>query len=134
VKKLSSESEILQIPLWLSQVLKQGKLSLQTNGVEDIQLQIEDNKMDLNFLRKELIKYLLELETEMKAKSVLERLKILKSLAEKLKKKGSTISISLKGQKIITLGLEAQPKISKIITGTNAIEVNSLIELTKLVT
>jgi hypothetical protein len=134
VKKLSSESEILQIPLLLAQILKQGKLSLQTNGEEDIQLQIEDNKMDLNFLRKELIKYLLELETEMKGKSVLKKLKILKSLAEKLKKKGSTISISLKGQKIITLGLEAQPKISKIITGTNAIEINNLIELTKLVT
>ncbi len=133
MKKLSSESEILQIPLWLVQILKQGKLSLQTNGLEGIELQIEDNKMDLNFQRKELIKYVLELETEMKEKSVLEKLKILKSLAEKLKKKGSTISISLKGQKIITLGLEAQPRISKIMTGTNAIEIDNLVELTKLV-
>lgn len=133
MKKLYSKTEILQIPVWLFQILKQGKLSLQTNGVEDIQLQIEDNKMDLNFQRKELIKYLLELETKMKEKSVLEKLKILKSLAEKLRKEGSTISISLKGQKIITLGLEAQPRISKIITGTNAIEINNIIELTKLV-
>lgn len=133
VKELSSKTELLQIPLWLIQTLKQGKICLQTNGTESIQLQIENNKMDLNFLQKELIKYLLELESQMEETSILEKLKTLKNLAETLKRNGSTITISHKGQKILTLGLEAQPKISKMITGTNAIEINNLIEIIKLV-
>lgn len=133
MKQLPSETELLQIPMWLIQTLKQGKISLQTNGTEKLQLQIENNKIDLNFLQKELIKDILKLEAQMEKESILKKLKTLKNLAEKLKQRGFTITISHKGQMILTLGSEAHPTISKMITGTNAIEVNNLIELIKLV-
>jgi len=133
VKPLRSKTELLKIPLWLVQTLKQGKISLQTNSTEKLHLGIENNKIDLNFLQKELLKYLLELESQMEKESILKRLRNLKNLAEKLKQKGFTMTISHKGKKLLTLGSEAHPTISQMITGTNAIEVNSLVELIKLV-
>jgi len=133
VKQLPPETNLLQIPILLIHALKQGNISLQTNGVENIQLAIENNKMDLNFLQKEQLKALLELEAEMSEESILKRLKTLKNLAERLRQDGSTITISYKGQTILTLGYEAKPTLSRIVTWTNAIEVNNLIELIKLV-
>ena len=133
MKQLPPETNLLQIPILLIHALKQGNISLQTNGVENIQLAIENNKMDLNFLQKEQLKALLELEAEMSEESILKRLKTLKNLAERLRQDGSTITISYKGQTILTLGCEAKPTLSRIVTWTNAIEVNNLIELIKLV-
>ncbi len=126
-------SEILQIPLWLIQTIKQGEISLQTDGTENIQLQVKNKKIDLNFFQKELVKDILELEAEMKKESVLKRLKTVKNLAEKLKENEFTMTISHKGQTILTLGSDAHPTISQMVTGTNAIEINNLIELIELV-
>jgi len=119
----------------LAHTLKQGSLSLQTNSVEHIQLTIQNNKMNLNFLQKKLLKTLLELgpEPETTEKSTLEKLKMLKNLAEELKQDKLTITVSHKGQTVLTLGYEAKPTISQIATGTNAIEVNNMIELIKLI-
>ena len=133
MKQLHSESQLLQIPMILAHILKQGSISLQTDGVEHIQLTIQNNKINFNFLQKELVKTLLELEAETTEKSTLEKLKTLKNLAEKLKQDRLTITVSHKGQTMLTLGYEAKPTISQIATGTNAIEVNNMIELIKLV-
>ena len=119
--------------MMLAHTLKQGSLSLQTNNVEHVQLTIQDNKMNYNFLQKELLKTLLELEAETTEKSILEKLKMLKNLAEKLKQDRQTITISHKGQTMLTLGYEAKPTVSQIVTETNAIQVNNMIELIKLV-
>jgi len=89
--------------------------------------------MDLNFLQKEILKDALELESQMEEQPILKKLKTLKNLAENLKRNGFTITISHKGQTVLTLGLEAHPTISQMITGTNAIEINNLAELAKLV-
>jgi len=133
VKQLPTETTLLQIPILLIHAFKKGNITLQTNGVENIQLQIENNKIDLNFLQKEHLKTLFELEAEMKEESILEKIKNLRKLAEKLKQERSTLAISYKGQTILTLGFEAKPTITQIVTGTNAIQVNNLIELVKLV-
>jgi len=133
VKKLPCKSDNPQIPMWLIQTLKQGKISLQTNGKESFQLQIENNKINLNFLQKEQVKTLLKLEPTMEEKSILKKLKTLKNLAEKLKQNGFTMTISYKGQTMLTLGSQIHPNpISQMVTGTNAIEINNLIELAKL--
>jgi len=133
VKHLRSKTELLQIAVLLVHVFKRGNVSLQTNSVENLQLTIEKNKMDLNFLQKEQLKGLLELETEMQEESILKSLKTLKNSAERLKQDGLTITISHKGQTILKLGYEAKPTLSQIVTWTNAIEVNNLTELIKLV-
>ncbi len=129
---LPRTAEFLQIPIGLIQTAKHGKISLQVNGVENIQLRIENNKIDLNFLEKETLKTLLELEGQIEKESILKKLRNLKDLAEELKQNGFTITLSHKGQVILTLGSEANPTISQMVTETSAIEVNNLVELLKL--
>ncbi len=133
MKHLHSKPQLLEIAMTLANTLKQGSLSLQTNSIEHIQLTIQNNKMNYNFLQKELLKTLLELEAEITEKSILEKLKMLKNLAEKLKQDRLTVTISHKGQTMLTLGYEAKPTVSQIVTGTNAIQVNNMIELIRLV-
>lgn len=128
------EPEFLQIPAWLVRALKQGEIHIQTNGAESVQLRVENRKLDLNFLQKDPIKTLLELEakTKIEETSILERLTALKNMAEALKREGFTMTISYRAQTLLTLGAEAKPTISQMVSGTNAIEVNNLIELMKL--
>lgn len=133
MKPLSSKTRLLEVVMWLGQTLRQGEIRLQTDGTENIQLQIENNQIDLNFLQRNLLKHMLDLGAEMEEESILKRLKTLKDLAEKLKEKGLTITISHKEQTVLTLGKEARPKTSQTITRTNAIEVNNLVRLVKLV-
>ncbi len=133
MKPLSPKTRLLETVMWLGQTLTQGEIRLQTDGTENVKLQIESNKIDLDFLQGNLLKDLLDLGAEMEEESILKRLKTLKDLAEKLKEKGLTMTISHKEQTVITLGKEAHPKTSQTITRTDAIEVNNLVGLIKLV-
>lgn len=133
MKSQRSETELLQILATLSQRLEKGQVSLRINDVESLQLTIENDKMDLNFLQKEQLRTLLKLESKMEKESILKKLVTLKNLAEKLRQKRFTIKISYKGQEILTLGYEAKPAISQIVTGTDAIEFNNLVELLNLI-
>lgn len=129
---LTSKSTLLQVAMLLTHVFKKGNISLQTNGLENIQLQIENNKIDLNFLQKEQLRTLLELEAKMEEEPTLNKLRKLKDIAEKLKQNRLSITVSFKGQRILTLGYGAKPTVSPMITETDAIQINSLLDLMKL--
>ena len=58
---------------------------------------------------------------------------MLRNLAEKLKQDKLTVTVSHQDKIMLTLGYEAKPTISRIITGTNTIQVNNMIELIKLI-
>jgi hypothetical protein len=127
----SSTADLLQIPITLLHTFKKGSITLQTDATENIEVQVEDNKMDLNFSQKQQLKTLLQLQAETK-ESLRQKLKDLKTLAEELRQNNLTITISYRDQKLLTLGQEAKPTFSQLITETTAIEVNNLIELIKL--
>jgi hypothetical protein len=126
-------SEPSQIPLWLFQTFKSGEVNLLTGGKENLQLRIENRRISLNLIRKELLKYILRLEVNPEETSILRMLTQLKNTAEKLKQNGLTITISHKDQIMLTLGAEANPTLSKLITRTNAIQVNDLTELIEVI-
>lgn len=120
----------MQIPVRLVQVLKSGEVNLFTDGTKILQLKIENNTIDVNWLKKEFLKDVLRVGNE---KSLLERLKLLKNDAEELKKCRRTITISHKGRIVLTLGSGANPTFSQSITRTNAIEINKLGEFLQLI-
>jgi hypothetical protein len=126
-------SELSQIPLWLFQTFKSGEIDLLTSGKENLQLRIENRRISLNLIRKELLKYILSLEVKPEETSILRMFTQLKNTAEKLKQNGLTITISHKNQIILTLGAEANPTLSKLITRTNAIQVNDLTKLIEII-
>ena len=61
-----------------------------------------------------------------------DKLRTAAEFAQKLTDNGITFSLSRKGKEAITLGKEARPSLSRIITKSNDIQVNSIKESAKL--
>ena len=61
-----------------------------------------------------------------------DKLRTAAEFAQKLTDNGITFSLSRKGKEAITLGKEARPLLSRIITKSNDIQVNSIKESAKL--
>ena len=59
-------------------------------------------------------------------------LKTAKKLGETLNSKGITICILRKGKKALSLGRDAKPTLSTLVTGTDDIQVDSVRQVTKL--
>ena len=61
-----------------------------------------------------------------------EGLKTAKKLGETLDSKGITLSILRKGKKALSLGRDAKPTLSTLVTATDDIQVDSVRQVTKL--
>jgi len=117
----------VQLPAWLGHVVKSGEVTLFTDDVEALQIKAEDNKIELIIVNKEFLKYVFGSAGE--GGSIRSKLAQLKSIAEALKATGLTVTISYKGDRLVTLGLGAKPTFSSLVTGTNAVEINNLRKL-----
>jgi hypothetical protein len=53
-------------------------------------------------------------------------------LVEDLCKEGITITVSYKGDRVVTVGSEADSKLTRLVTGTKGIEINSPLKLAEL--
>ena len=120
----------MQLPTWLGHVIKSGEVSLFSGDVEALQLKAENKKIDLNAVNKEFLK---DVVGSMRGgKSVRSKLTQLKNIARELRDEGLTITISYKGDLVLTVGSEANPKFSRLVTRTNAIEINNLRKLMEI--
>ena len=120
----------MQFPTWITQVLKSGEVTVSTGDVKALQLRVETKKIDLNIVDKEFLKTVLKGGKQ--RSSLLDMLGLLKSIAKELKDDGYTITISYQGKTVVTLGSEATPSFSRVVTRTNAIEVNDLRKLLQM--
>ena len=111
-------------------MLKSGEVTVSTGDVKALQLRVEDKKFDLNIVDKEFLKMALDGGTE--RRSLLDLLGLLKNIAKELKDEGYTITISYQGKTVVTLGSEATPNLSQLVTRTNAIEINNLGKLLRM--
>jgi len=62
-------------------------------------------------------------------KSIKGKFTQLKDIAVELKDEGLTVTISYQGALVLTVDSEANPKFSRLVTRTNAIEINNLRKL-----
>jgi hypothetical protein len=120
----------VKFPTWLGHVIKSGKVTLFTGDKEALQLKTGNKKIDLNAVDKEFLKE--AIGGMGGGKSILNSLSQLKTIATELKNEGLTIALSYKGELVLTVGSEANPKFSRIVTGTDAIEINNLRKLIEL--
>ncbi|MGD6805733.1 MAG: hypothetical protein ACQCN4_02100 [Candidatus Bathyarchaeia archaeon] len=126
---------------FLGEMLKSGKVTVSTNNVEAIEIKAMDKKISINALSKEVVKDTISAARGAgKEKGILNRIQaaqeslgMLKDVAEELSDAGLTVTFSYKDKVLVTLGSEADPKLSSVVTGTKAIEVNSLRKLAELV-
>jgi hypothetical protein len=120
----------VQLPTWLGHVVKAGEVTLFTGSVEALQIKAKDNKINLNTASKEFLKDVIgSIGNEA---SIRRKLAQLANIAEELKEEGLTYILSYKGNRLLTIGSEANPKLSHIVTRTNAVEINNLRKLLEL--
>jgi hypothetical protein len=120
----------VQLTSWLGHVLKSGEVTLFAGDVEALHIKAEDNKIDLSIVDKEFLKD--ALGSVGAGSSINSKLAQLKSIAVELKDEGLTLTLSFKGYRLVTMGLEAKPKFSRLVTRTDAVEINNLRRLIEL--
>jgi hypothetical protein len=57
---------------------------------------------------------------------------LVKELVEDLCSEGVTITVSYKGDRVVTVGSEANSKLTRVVTGTKGIEINSPLKLAEM--
>jgi hypothetical protein len=120
----------VQVTSWLGHVLKSGEVTLFAGDVEALHLKAEDNKIDLSIVDKEFFKD--ALGSVGTGSSINSKLAQLKSIAVELKDEGLTLALSFRGDRLVTMGSEAKPKFSRLVTRTGAVEINNLRKLIEL--
>ncbi len=120
----------MQLATWLGHVVKSGEVTLITGDVEALQIKAEDNKIELSIANKEFLKD--ALGSAGSGTSIRSKLAQLKSIAVELKDEGLTVTLSYKGELLVTIGSEAKPKFSRLVTRTDAVEINNLRKLIEL--
>ena len=120
----------MQLTTWLGHVVKSGEVTLITGDVKALQINAEDKKIELRIIDKEFLKDVLG--SAGGGISIRRKLAQLKSIAVELKDEGFTVTLSYKGDRLVTIGLEAKPKFSRLVTRTDAVEINNLRKLIDL--
>jgi hypothetical protein len=124
----------VQFPTWLGHVLKSGEVSLFTGETKTLQLKVDDNRIDFNLINKDLVKLILRSEVGGNGRyhSARAMIKQFKNVARELKADELTMTVSYKGDIMLTLGSGANPKLSQLVTRTNTIEINNLTKLIEI--
>ena len=113
-------------------MLKSGTINISAKEEKLFQLTASNNTIDINILEKKMVQELVK-DAE-NISSFRHLLTLLKNMAGELGIQETTVRISFKGEKVITIGSDAKPKLSKLITGTADLEINSLKRLIKMLT
>jgi hypothetical protein len=128
-------------------MLDSGKVILSTNNREGLEVTAANKRIDINLTDKELMKKLVsDILKDNKDGSVIRTVKespkgvntaknireMLIETANELRQAGITVTLSYKADVVATAGAQASAGISRLLTGTKAIEINSLTKLAEL--
>jgi hypothetical protein len=111
------------ISVWLVKSMKSltcGTIEIDTENQSAAQIDISNDKIAINLLQAEFFR-VPDDET-----GLFDKLKTSKEFGHKLSENRLTLSILRKGKEAITLGYKAKPKLSKLITRSNDIQVDSI--------
>jgi hypothetical protein len=129
----------VQLTTFLAESIKSGKITVSQNNVEAVEIKAHDKKIDVNAKDKEFIKEIISSARQGNQKGVRKTMEhgidelrairemqpLVKDIAEELCREGVTVTLSYKGDKVVTIGSDADSKFTRILTGTKGIEVNS---------
>lgn len=137
----------MQLTTLLVETIKSGKVIVEQNNVPQLEITAANKKIDINATDKKLIKDVISSARQATSKKgVTESIKrsisgiktaqemrpLLKEIAEDFCKEGVTITVSYKGDRVMTIGSEADSKLTRLVTGTKGIEINSPIKLAEM--
>jgi len=114
----------IDLPIDLLKLVKKGSLLVSENNKKSVKISFDDNLVLID---------LLDIEFNIPTSSgIFARLSEARKFAKALKSKNFTLCISHKGKIVIKLGKDANPKLSRMITRSDAVEVSNLRELRRL--
>jgi hypothetical protein len=114
----------------LAEILKrvQGKITIDVQDKQVLSVYLEGNRVLLDVSDASIFG---TAESDSSI-GLFDGLKTAKKIGETLNSKGITISILRKGKKALSLGRDAKPTLSTLVTGTDDIQVDSVRQVTKL--
>ena len=114
----------------LTEILKrvQGKISIDIQDERVLSISLDGNRVLLDVSDASIFGTA-ESDSNL---GLFEGLKTAKKLGETLDSKGITLSILRKGKKALSLGRDAKPTLSTLVTRTDDIQVDSVRQVTKL--
>lgn len=104
--------------------LEKGTLQISTNDIPSINFRTLGNSRILDII---------EIPIQLSKKpGLVKQLSQAKSLAKSLSQENITLEIRLRGETVLKLGKEANPKLAKIVTLSNHIEITDVKKLKEL--
>jgi hypothetical protein len=113
-----------------------GTVLLSTGDLRVLKVNLTSKKIEIDIEDKTFVKRIIAMRDQLTPKLPTEPnteqkkpsnpLAILKTVAETLKTRGITLTVSYRGHRIVTIGAEAKPKLLQAITKTRAVALNSL--------
>jgi hypothetical protein len=116
----------------VSHVVPSGSVKINVDNSPAIAIYVEKHgkKISLDLTEPNLLLMLRDENNE--DVSIFDKLKIAKEFAHKLTDSGLTLSVLRNGKDALTLGEEAKPTLSRIITRSEDIQVDSVMQSSKL--
>ena len=112
------------IPANFLSFLQSGGLKVTYDGTPSVNFMVEGRSRIIDII---------DIPIEItKRPGMIKQLSEAKDLAKNLKQQSITLEIRLKGEPVLKLGEKANPKLAKIVTLSNSIEISDLRKLKKL--
>lgn len=106
-----------------------GKISIKVNDRTALALDFKGSTLLFNIIHPTILGIV---EQESNELGLFEKLKAAKKVGTLLDNKGLSISILRKGKKALSIGREATPIISSLLTGSDDIQIDSIRQVAKL--
>jgi hypothetical protein len=126
-KFLTEEDPLINNFINLLKILK-GSISVKTNDTPAFTLEFQGDKVLLNITDASFFNF----GEESDDIGFFSKLKTAKELAQVLADNRVTFSILRKGKEALSLGYETRPTLSRLITGSDDIQIDSVKEVAKL--
>ena len=131
----------------IAEAFSSGKIVITEKKIQQLEIAVEDKKININVFNKQLLREIAESAWQSTFKDGVRRglqkvldqtavgpapHSLIKDLVEDLRNDGVTLTISYKGNRVATIGSEADSKLTRLVTGTKGLEINSPRKLAEL--
>ena len=106
-----------------------GKISIIIRDKPAIELDFDEDNLAVNIVEPKILGIAEGVSGNV---GLVEKLKTARTVGEVLNNKGLSVSILRKGKKALSIGREATPTVSSLVTGSDDIQIDSIIQVAKL--
>lgn len=106
-----------------------GKISIKLRDKTAVELDFDEDNLAVNIVEPKILGIAEDVSGNA---GLIEKLKTAKTVGEVLNNKGLSVSILRKGKKALSIGRGATPTVSSLVTGSDDIQIDSIIQVAKL--